>query len=270
MTRRVVRELDSASGLWAVDAQVAVSDYALRQVAARRHARTLLRIYNGIDLERFTLSDCTGSEEDRPVTIGFVGRLIADKGAGVLLRALAQMRVRDAVVRIAGDGPERVALEQLAVALGIAHRAEFLGEIFDVASFWHRCDIAAVPSHVPWVESFGLVAVEAMACGCAVVVSASGALPEIVSSGLTGTVVPENDPAALATALDEYATNRVLRAQHGQQARMDCERRFAIVDCAREYEELFHSLLDSEDRYPRTARLPKIHGHPPVRWTRGR
>jgi len=103
---------------------------------------------------------------------------------------------------IAGDGPERGSLEALAKRLRIADRVAFVGLQTDMPCFWRQCDVAVVPSHAPHVESFGLVAVEAMASGLPVVASRNGALPEIVVDSRTGTIVPEADPMVLAAALD--------------------------------------------------------------------
>ena len=143
---------------------------------------------------------------------------------------------------IAGLGPERSSLESLVRRLGIRGRVRFRGLVDDMPAFWNACDIAVVPSHPPLVESFGLVAIEAMASGLPVVATTNGALPEVITDGRTGTIVPEADAVSLATALETYAIDSGLRAVHGRQARADCEHRFAIDRCARAYLTLFGSL----------------------------
>ncbi|WP_235509645.1 glycosyltransferase [Terrabacter sp. Soil811] len=137
--------------------------------------------------------------------VGFAGRLEAAKGADVLLRAVALEP--DVRVRLAGDGPQRAELEALAVSLDIADRAELLGALAPegLPDFYRSLDVLAVPSLTTpsWAEQFGRVAVEAMACGVPVVVSDSGALPEVV--GDAALVVPEGDAVELAKALSTVA-----------------------------------------------------------------
>ncbi|GAB2776999.1 hypothetical protein GCM10027039_42820 [Terrabacter koreensis] len=156
----------------------------------------------GTDLNLFTPSPTAhaGSPDDAPV-VGFAGRLDHAKGADVLLRAVALQG--DLRCRLAGDGPDRRRLEELAVTLGVSDRVEFVGALEPgrLADFYRSLDVLAVPSLTTpsWVEQFGRVAIEAMACGVPVVVSDSGALPDVV--GDAAVVVAEGDEAALAKAL---------------------------------------------------------------------
>jgi glycosyltransferase involved in cell wall biosynthesis len=240
MWRRIVREVDQLSGIFALDALVTVSNSAMRTALRHPHPRRTLSIYNGVDLGRFQPA------ENRAVrsgfTVAFAGRLIRGKGADVLLRALARMADSSTKAEIAGDGPERSSLESLAQRLGISARVRFRGVLADMPAFWRACDVAVVPSRQPLIESFGLTAVEAMSSGLPVIAARNGALPEIVADGRTGTIVPEADPVSLAAALDAYAADPQLRAEHGRRGRVDCEHRFDIDRCARAYLELFHSL----------------------------
>ncbi|MGO4599362.1 glycosyltransferase [Terrabacter sp. 2RAF25] len=158
----------------------------------------------GTDLSLFSplSTPYAGSPDDAPV-VGFAGRLDHAKGVDVLLRALALDG--DLRGRLAGDGPARRRLEQLAAALGVTDRVEFLGSLEPerLPDFYRSLDVLAVPSLTTpsWVEQFGRVALEAMACGVPVVVSDSGALPQVV--GDAALVVPEGDEAALAKAVAE-------------------------------------------------------------------
>ena len=120
--------------------------------------------------------------------------MIEGKGTEVLLHALARIRDDSLQAEIAGEGPARDALESLAHRLGIAPRVHFRGPVNDMAAFWQTCDLAVVPSHPPHVESFGIVAIEAMASGLPVVATANGALPELVTHGRSGTIVPKAIP----------------------------------------------------------------------------
>ncbi|WP_261393557.1 glycosyltransferase [Microbacterium esteraromaticum] len=138
---------------------------------------------------------------DAPVVVGFVGRLVEEKGVQVLLEAVAaQPRLR---ARLAGSGPLADEIVPRAEALGITDRVELVGAVAPerMGDFYASIDVLAVPS-IPtprWTEQFGRVAVEAMASGVPVVSSDAGALPDVV--GGAGLVVPHSDPAALAGAL---------------------------------------------------------------------
>ncbi|NUO34133.1 MAG: glycosyltransferase, partial [Dermatophilaceae bacterium] len=157
----------------------------------------------GTDLTLFTPSPTYAGSPDEAPVVGFVGRLEAPKGAEVLLRAVSLQG--DLRCRLAGDGPDRHRLEELAESLDVTDRVEFMGALApaQLPGFYRSLDVLAVPSLTTpsWVEQFGRVALEAMACGVPVVVSDSGALPEVV--GDAALVVPEGDAAALAKAVAE-------------------------------------------------------------------
>lgn len=145
-----------------------------------------------------------------PPTIGFAGRLSPEKGVDVLLRAMPAVlaRVPEARLVIAGDGPESRALRRLAERVGTLDRTRFLGHVeraeLDeaLAPAW----VQAIPSR--WDEPFGLVAIEAMMRGTAVVASAAGGLADSVVDGRTGLLVPRGDPAALADAIVRVLSSR--------------------------------------------------------------
>lgn len=167
----------------------------------------------GVDLGRFATQENRDAEAGAPlpdaaVTVGLLGRLVAEKGVFVLLDALvAQPRLR---ARIAGTGPLEATLIDEAEKRGVADRVVFAGGISpdDIPRFYDEIDVLAVPS-LPtsgWTEQFGRVAVEAMASGVPVVSSDAGALPDVV--GGAGIVVAQNDPQALASALLDAAGER--------------------------------------------------------------
>jgi glycosyltransferase involved in cell wall biosynthesis len=133
-------------------------------------------------------------------------------------------------------------LKALAAAHAVETRVEFLGPVLDMPGFWQSIDVAVVPSN-GLVESFGMVAIEAMACGKPVVVSDSGALPDVVSDGETGRVVPAGDVSRLAATLGEYAYDSASRARHGLNGRRLCEDQFAIDLTASRYLELCAGLV---------------------------
>ena len=134
----------------------------------------------------------------------FVGRLVSDKGANLLLEAMAMLEAKPRLT-IAGDGPERGHLEKQAAELGLETRVEFVGSqsSHQLAELLWKHQILVVPSR--WREPFGIVALEGIACGCVVVGSAEGGLAEAI--GPCGLTFPNGDARALADILDRLLTN---------------------------------------------------------------
>ena len=132
----------------------------------------------------------------------FVGRLVSDKGLDVLIAALSLLgkRGRRVGLTVIGDGPELAALRRQARDLDVSEQIDFCGRRVGgalVASL-NEHQVLVVPS--VWEEPFGVVALEAMACGCIPLVSRSGGLPDAIGGG--GVVVPLGDVDALARAID--------------------------------------------------------------------
>jgi glycosyltransferase involved in cell wall biosynthesis len=256
-SRRLVWRADRASGAWADDAEVAVSDYMLERLCRHPHARRTQRIYNGVDPEIY--APATGVSADRgiDVVVGFAGRLVPGKGAGKLIRAVALANERVPLrLSIAGEGPEREGLVSLAHALGVESRVSFRGAVNDMPAFWQECDIAAVASD-GFVESFSMVTLEAMACGRPIAATRNGAIPELVLDGLTGTLVAPGDVESLARALVAYAEQPELRRVHGAAARVRAIENFHIDDCARAYLDLFAELCDDRSDQGPDPRLSR-------------
>ena len=128
----------------------------------------------------------------------FVGRLVSDKGADLLLEALALLDARPRLT-ITGDGPERAHLEKQAADLKLQLQVDFIGNQTSdqLAKILNEHQVLVVPSR--WREPFGIVALEGIACGCAVVGSAEGGLAETI--GQCGVTFPNGDARALADAL---------------------------------------------------------------------
>lgn len=128
----------------------------------------------------------------------FVGRLVSDKGANLLLEAMALLESKPRLT-IAGDGPERATLEKQTAELELQSRVEFIGSQTSeqLARLLRQHQILVVPSR--WREPFGIVALEGIACGCVVVGSAEGGLAEAI--GPCGLTFPNGDAQALSNAL---------------------------------------------------------------------
>ena len=142
-------------------------------------------------------------DADRSVDLVFLGRLVSDKGADVLLDALRILADSGPVPRltVVGDGPDRAALEAQARRLGVADTVSFLGSRSgeELVGILNRHRILVAPSR--YREPFGIVALEGIACGCVVVGSRGGGLKEAI--GPCGRVFTNGDPADLARVLRE-------------------------------------------------------------------
>ena len=157
---------------------------------------------------------------DYGLTIGYVGRLVREKGVDLLLRAVSELG-GEWRLRVLGDGPERERLMALAERLGIAGRVTFEGLIpsTQMPDFYPQLDVLVLPSRTRpnWKEQFGRVLIEAMACGVPVVGSDSGEIPHVI--GEAGLVFPEGDVAALRSILARLQADETLRKELAQRGR---------------------------------------------------
>ena len=159
-----------------------------------------------------------GSAGDRQ---GFVtvARLVPQKGIDVLIRALAQTSgaAQDWTLTLVGDGPEREALERQVLQAGLEEKVHFLGFRSDPQTSLLQAGVFVLPSRY---EGMPNALLEAMAVGLAVVVTDASPGPlEVVEAGVTGLVVPSDEPAALADALNRLAAQPQLRERLGAAAR---------------------------------------------------
>lgn len=179
------------------------------------------------------------SPNPRPVLVG-VGRLVAKKGFDVLLRALAILRAEGVVVelRLAGDGPERSALQALAGTLGLSDQVRFLGWREDVAEVLRGMDLFVLPSRD---EPFGIVVLEAMALGIPIIATATAGPLEILDHD-TASLVAIDDVRAMAEAIRATLADRagaVRRAVNAVERFRHAYRAQAVVP---QYERLYAEL----------------------------
>ena len=178
----------------------------------------LVQLDNFTDL---TVEPRVGAGEGAAV---YAGRLSPEKGVDTLVEAAGLLAERHpgTVLHIAGDGPERESLERLA-----SERApgavRFHGRLSrpDLVDLLRRSRVAVVPSR--WLENMPLSVLEAQALGVPVVASALGGLVDLVDDGVDGSLVPADDPAALAAAVDPYLRDDDLTARRGRAARTRVE-----------------------------------------------
>ncbi len=152
-------------------------------------------------------------QDGMPFTVGYVGRLLPEKGLRTLVDALGRLRGRDWRLMVVGDGSEREPMEARLRELGILDRAHFTGAVpyEQTPKYFHWMDALIIPTRTTGKirEQFGRVIVEAMACGVPVIGSTCGAIPEVI--GDAGMVFPEGDDEALAEAVDKLLSDEVLR-----------------------------------------------------------
>lgn len=174
--------------------------------------------------------------------VGFVGRLVSDKGCDGLLRAVALLkpRIPEIELIIIGDGPERKRLWDLASTLGIEESVSFLGALppIQVARELQQCNVLCVPSL--WKEPFGIVAIEGIACGCLVVASQEGGLPEAI--GECGLLFQNGNEHLLSESLRRGLTDVSLQNEVAMKRSKHIER-FSQDTVADEYLTVFSRLL---------------------------
>ncbi|MCZ0756423.1 glycosyltransferase [Anoxybacillus sp. J5B_2022] len=181
------------------------------------------------------------------VTLGTVKALSDKYGIADLIKAFAiiHQQYPNTNLLIVGDGPQRQQYEQLAETLGIRHVTTFTGRVpnTDVPKYINKMDIFAVPSTED-SESFGVAAVEAMACGVPVVVSNVGGLPEVVKKDVTGLIVPKENPDALADAFKRLLSDADLRHQMGENGIQHVKEHYHWIDNANSMLKLYEQTLN--------------------------
>ena len=203
--------------------RIAVSESAHRTVA-RHFPGTYDIVPNGIDVSAFEAPKPRPRDMalDQPHVL-YVGRLEPRKGVDVLIRAmpLVRARIKEARLVIVGDGPDRDTLTALAQSVDAG--ATFVGRVDDEAlpAYMQASDIVCSPALGG--ESFGIVLLEAMACGTPVVASRIEGYVEMLGDGDAAVLVPPRDPdalaAALAALLGDESHRRALSAQGASKAR---------------------------------------------------
>jgi glycosyltransferase involved in cell wall biosynthesis len=152
------------------------------------------------------------------VIVGFLGRMVPIKDLPTLVNAfaIALERIPNMRLLLAGDGPERPVLTQLAERLGIEERVVFLGWVDDLPRFYATLDVCAISSIN---EGTPVAIIEAMAAARPVAASAVGGVVDIVEQDVTGLLVPPRDPPALANAIVALSQSPDERRRMGQQGR---------------------------------------------------
>jgi starch synthase len=242
--------IESADAVIAVSQGMAVD---IRATYPAVPADRLHVIYNGIDAEQYRpdhgrkVLDSLGIDPSRPSVV-FVGRVTRQKGLPVLLRAAEHIDPAAQLVLCAGqaDTPE---LEAEVSGLVNHLRATRSGVIW-IAGMLAKREVIQILSHATvfvcpsLYEPLGIVNLEAMACGAAVVAAAVGGIPEVVVDGETGLLVPPDDEAALAGAINALLGDPGRTAAMGVRGRVRAEADFSWDRIARQTADLYRQLAD--------------------------
>lgn len=186
-------------------------------------------IGQGVDPARFRPMDVSGLRAklgvgSRPLLVT-VSRLVPRKGIDTVIRALSRVRARvpDAFYLIAGEGPDRARLEALVERERVAEAVRFVGAVPDAElPLWFALgDLFVMPSRSDGadVEGFGIVFLEASASGRPVVASHAGGIPDAVAEGVSGLLVPPDDPERLAERVEELLSDPARAADLGRRGR---------------------------------------------------
>lgn len=173
-----------------------------------------------------------------------LGRHVYYKGFEYLIRAMAL--IPQGTLLLGGDGPLTEELQHLVCRLGLQHRVEFLGYIDDedLPVYYHLADIFCLPS-VEQSEAFGLVQLEAMACGKPVVCcELNNGVTWVNRHGLTGLVTRPRDPEALAAAINRLLDNPELRTTMGQAGQVRALKEFSVDGMTQRTLEIYRGLLE--------------------------
>jgi N-acetyl-alpha-D-glucosaminyl L-malate synthase BshA len=233
----------------ASDAISAVSHWLARETAERFELRLangsgIEVIHNFVDTQRFQPGADMGGPlcgvRNLPIAV-HVSNFRAVKRVPWLVRAFHRaLRGRDARLLLVGDGPEQAQSRQVAHELGVADKVLFLGERDALPELLAPADVFALASRQ---ESFGLSALEAMACGTPVVATDSGGIGEVVEHGATGLLSPTDDLDAFALHLASLLFDRERARSMGAAAREAAVARFRRETIVARYVDLYRRTL---------------------------
>ena len=228
-----------------------------RYTAERAHelgcpAERLMQLAMGVDIRAFVPKQRRTTRAGGPALLT-VARLVEVKGVEYALRAVALLVPRhpELKYRIIGDGPLRGSLEKLCRELRIEANVEFWGgrpqeELFTA---YEQADLFVLPSVVAadgGVETQGVVLIEAQAMGLPVVASRVGGIPDSLADGVSGALVPERDPEALARKLAELIEHRELWPEMGRAGQRFVKEKFDSCKLNDRLEELYRRVLSGD------------------------
>ncbi len=208
----------------------------------------------GIEVKEYEHAEAAAVSEIRqkyagPIVLS-VGRLVYYKGLQYLIQAMRSIRAH---LLIAGEGPLRSELERLAREIGVAEKVHFLGRVEDAVPYYHAADVFVLPS-IARSEAFGLVQLEAMACGTPVVnTQLPSGVPFVSMHGETGLTVPPEDAPVLADTIQTLLDSPELRLLYGRQARRRVLNEFGKAMMIDRTLHLYHDVMNTTQASALTA-----------------
>lgn len=206
--------------------------------------KTIEVIPFGVDVSQFA-PPAEAMNHSEKIVFGVAKYLQPVYGLDLLLKAFAQLEKLApgrALLRIAGDGPERFRLQALASRLGVDGQVEWLGEMpnAEIARFYQNLDVVVVPSRQ---ESFGVTAVEGSACARPIIASRVGGLPEVVIDGETGRMVDPENIEKLRDAMKWMIDHPEERERMGRAGREFVLKNYAWSENVTQMERLYREVL---------------------------
>jgi glycosyltransferase involved in cell wall biosynthesis len=209
---------------------------------------------NAIDCAPYARLPRNGSSPGEPLRLLYMGRLASEKGLSELLEALTLARDRgvEALLVVAGAGPQKAALRKLAAALALAH-IHFVGPVRGATkmSLLERADVFVLPSYT---EGLPYALLESMAAGVPAIATRVGAIPDLVDDGVSGVLIEPRSVAALADAICRLAGDRAALGRMGAAARSTITARYSIGRLAVELCGVYQNLCARSPRQ-RIARV---------------
>lgn len=218
------------------NADAIAADYLDRGIGRPDKYRT---VYSGIDIERFTTADPAPDLPDEGLRVTMVGRLVEGKGLGVLLDAVDALDRTDLTVSVVGDGPEREDFEADIGRRGLDGVVHTLGYREDVDRILAASDVFVLPS---FREGTPRVITEAMASGLPIVATDIAGIPEQVTDGENGYLVPTGDPDALADRLERLLGDTEQRIRFGDSSR-DRAKQFSFESMIDDLDAVYRDIL---------------------------
>lgn len=208
----------------------------------------------GIEVEEIRRPDLAAVQQIRERYPGplllTVGRLVYYKGLEYVVRAMKRIA---ATLLIVGDGPLRASLERLAAAEGVANRVMFVGQVGDVTPYYHACDVFVLAS-IARSEAFGIVQLEAMACGKPVVnTRLKSGVPFASLDNVTGLTVEPRNVEAIEIAMNRLLADSELRGRFGEAAKKRVDTEFSSLSMLSRTRDLYEELLAGEPRRTRAT-----------------
>jgi len=213
----------------------------------RRYSERCRVIPYGIEVGSFQQPDAATVKDIRrrhgPRIVLGVGRLVYYKGFEFLIRAMKDV---EGQLLIIGDGPLRASLQREAEELGLSDKVTFLIDVNDVRPFYQAANVFALSS-IARSEAFGIVQLEAMACGIPVVnTNLDSGVTFVSQDGVTGLTVPPADANALAQAINSLLDDPARSAQFGEAGRVRVAKEFSLEGMTRRTLELYAEVLQSK------------------------